>query len=65
MAEFEAKVLIKLELDGNVDDAQEAVDVVMQRAWDTDNGRRWLDQKWSFSVPEGCVTDVTKEEADA
>lgn len=66
---YQVEVLIELELDEPVDEtgntAYQAVDEIMQRAWETDTGRRWVDQKWHFSMLEDCVVDITEEESPA
>ena len=70
MSKYEVAVIIELELDDtgvNVnDEAQEdaqfeeafkQADVIMQRAWDTDQGRHHVG-KWHFSMLEGAVTQI-------
>lgn len=70
MSKYEVAVVIELELDDtgvNVNDetqqdaqfelAFQQADVIMQRAWDTDQGRHHV-RKWHFSMLEGAVTAV-------
>jgi hypothetical protein len=71
MSKYEVAVLIELELDDtgvNVSDdpvdqeaqfelAFQQADVIMQRAWDTDQGRHHV-KKWHFSILEGAVTEI-------
>jgi len=61
MTKYQADVTIELDLDGDDETAFRAVDEIMQRAWDTDRGRKWVDQKWHFSMTPGCVANVTEE----
>jgi len=59
MTKYQAEVLVELELDGDDEAAFKAVDEIMQRAWDSDQGRRWIDQKWHFSVSgPGAVIEL-------
>lgn len=69
MSRYEVTVTIELELDDDpnvsdesaedaqFDEAFERADVIMQRAWDTDQGRHHV-KKWHFSLHEGAVTRV-------
>lgn len=61
MTKYEADVTIELEIDGDDEAAYQAVDEIMQRAWDTDRGRKWIDQKWHFSMTPGSVANVTED----
>lgn len=58
MTKYQAEVLIELELDGDHEAAFKTVDDIMQRAWNSDQGRRWIDQKWHFSMLEGAVIEL-------
>jgi hypothetical protein len=50
------EALIEVEIDNDdLDGPTEAVtqaDLILQRAWDTDQGRRHLVGKWHFEIPE-------------
>ena len=61
MTKYQADVTIELDLDGDDEAAFRAIDEIMQRAWDTDRGRRWVDQAWHFSMTPGCVSNVTED----
>ena len=61
MTKYQADVTIELNLDGDDEAAFRAIDEIMQRAWDTDRGRRWVDQEWHFSMTPGSVANVTGE----
>ena len=56
MAKFVADIQIELELDGDEEMAFKVIDETLQRAWDTDQGRAWITQKWHFMMTEGSVT---------
>jgi len=43
--------------EAQLDEAFERADVIMQRAWDTDQGRHHV-KKWHFSLHEGAVTRI-------
>jgi len=59
MTKYEAEIKIELDVDGDEEAAFAAVDEIMQRAWNTDEGRRWIDQTWHYSMSGvGCVTAV-------
>lgn len=64
MATYEVDVTIELDVEGDPEEALTVTDVVMQRAWDTDQGRRWVDQKWHYSISGvGAVTKIVEEDA--
>lgn len=54
MAKYRVPVFVEVELD--IDDvdgeaaAVAAVDETLQRAWDTDQGRKWITQGWHFEI---------------
>ena len=59
MTKYEAEVTIELDVDGDDEAAFAAVDEIMQRAWDTDQGRTWQTQKWNFEMSGvGCIAKV-------
>ena len=65
MTKYEAQVTIEVDLDlddlDGINVAYQAVDEIMQRAWSTDEGRRWIDQTWHYSMSGvGCVTEIVE-----
>jgi hypothetical protein len=57
----EAQIEIELEGEEEFDEAFALADVILQRAWDTDQGRHHV-HKWHFSILEDAVRVV--EEPD-
>ena len=58
---YQVEALVEVKADDETD-ARAQVDVILQRAWDTDNRRPQV-QPWHFELlDEGLVTDVTEEE---
>lgn len=64
MTKYVAEVQVEVELDDTdmgeeeaFDEAFKQVDVLMQRAWDTDQGRHHV-KKWHFTMLEGAVEAV-------
>lgn len=60
---FEVEAVITVTVPASAEDpaaeARERVDVILQRAWDTDQGRHHV-RGWHFELmPDGAVTDVT------
>lgn len=56
---YEVEVIVTVTVDGEEDAARTEVDQILQRAWDTDQGRHHVEQ-WHFELlDEGLVTDVT------
>jgi hypothetical protein len=51
---YQVEVLVEVKLAGGEDAAYDAVDTIMQRAWDTDDGRKWA-KPWHYEMFEGCV----------
>ena len=67
MTKYVADIQIEVELKGAEDSEDEAfkvVDNILQRAWDTDQGRAWLAKNWHFEMTEGCVRLVVDELPD-
>jgi hypothetical protein len=63
MTKYEAQVTIEVDVDGDEEVAFAAVDEIMQRAWDTDQGRAWQTQKWHYAMHGiGYVTKVISPE---
>jgi len=60
---YQVEVLVEIEIAGDEEAAFAAVDTIMQRAWDTDDGRKWAQPKWHFEMLEDCVNviDPAKE----
>jgi hypothetical protein len=56
---YQVEVLVEVKITGSEEVAYTAVDDIMQRAWDTDDGRTWVNPKWHFEMLEGCVADIT------
>ena len=52
---YQVEVLVEVKMAGDENAAYTAVDEIMQRAWDTDDGRTWVKPKWHFEMLEGCV----------
>jgi hypothetical protein len=52
---YQVEVLVEVKMAGDEDAAYAAVDTIMQRAWDTDDGRKWAKPRWHFEMLEGCV----------
>jgi hypothetical protein len=63
--EVEAVLTVTVDLGDDLDAPDEArrkVDMILQRAWDTDRGRHHIDNTWHFELLDGgLVTDVTEE----
>lgn len=59
---YQAEVLVEIEITGDDQAAYEAVDTIMQRAWETDDGRTWAWPKWHFEMLEGCVNVIEPAE---
>jgi hypothetical protein len=63
---FEVEAVITVTVDDNPDldaayDARAQVDELLQRAWETDNGRHFV-KKWHFELlDEGLVTEIDKD----
>jgi hypothetical protein len=56
---YEVEVIVTVTVDGDETEARNQVDVILQRAWDTDQGRHHV-KGWHFELlDEGLVTDVT------
>jgi hypothetical protein len=59
---FEGEVLIEIEMDGDEDAAFNAIDQIMQAAWDrTQGGTTIGGPTWHFTMLDGAVADVTEE----
>jgi hypothetical protein len=66
MARFEVEVKVEVEIPGDEEAAYTAVDDIMQRAWDTDDGRTWVKPKWHFEISgPGAVTEIVTDETAA
>jgi hypothetical protein len=60
---YQVMVAVEIKIAGDEDIAVDTVDVIMQRAWDTDDGRKWAKPKWHFEISgPGAVTDITTDE---
>ena len=58
---YQVTVDVEVTIAGDEDAAYTAVDDIMQRAWDTDDGRTWVKPKWHFEISgPGAVTDITQ-----
>lgn len=63
---FEVEAVITVTVEDNPDldaayDARAQVDELLQRAWDTDNGRHHV-KKWHFELlDEGLVTEIDED----
>jgi diaminopimelate decarboxylase len=55
---YQVEVLVEVKMAGDENAAYTAVDEIMQRAWDTDDGRKWVQPKWHFEMLEGCVNVI-------
>jgi hypothetical protein len=73
MSRFQAEVLIEIDIDDaelpEGEDAQfkmahQAVDVLLQRAWDTDRGRHHVNRNWHFVMLEDAITVVDEIAGD-
>lgn len=57
---YRVPVIVEVELDLEGTDAEleavNVVDVVMQRAWDTDQGRHHV-KKWHFEIAEDALVE--------
>jgi len=62
---YQVEVLVEVKMAGDENAAYTAVDEIMQRAWDTDDGRTWVKPKWHFEMLEGCVADITPDDETA
>jgi hypothetical protein len=56
---YQVEVLVEVKMAGDENAAYTAVDEIMQRAWDTDDGRKWVQPKWHFEMLEDCVSVTT------
>jgi len=61
---YDVEVRVQIEITGDEEAAYAAVDTIMQRAWDTDDGRKWAQPKWHFEMLEGAVTTVANITGD-
>jgi len=61
---YQVEVLVEIKIAGDEEAAYAAVDTIMQRAWDTDDGRKWAQPKWHFEMLEDCVTAVANITGD-
>jgi hypothetical protein len=63
---YQVMVAVEVKIPGDEDIAVDVVDVIMQRAWDTDDGRKWAHPKWHFEISgPGAVTDITPTDETA
>jgi hypothetical protein len=62
---YQVEVLVEVAIAGDEDAAYAAVDTIMQRAWDTDDGRKWAKPAWHYEMFEGCVNVSSAAEAGA
>ena len=61
---YQVEVTVEVAIPGDETAAYTVVDEIMQRAWDTDDGRTWVKPKWHFEISgPGAVTVVTDETA--
>jgi len=58
MTKYVADVQVEVELEGDEEMAYKVIDETLQRAWDTDQGRKWITDRWHFEMLEGCVTAI-------
>jgi hypothetical protein len=56
---YQVEVLVEVKMVGDEDAAYTAVDEIMQRAWDTDDGRKWVKPKWHFEISGPGAVSVT------
>ena len=72
MTKFIGEVRIEIDIDdadlpegedAQFDMAHEAIDVLLQRAWDTDRGRHHVNRNWHFTMLEDAVTGVIESPA--
>jgi len=55
---YQVEVLVEIKIAGDEEAAFAAVDTIMQRAWDTDDGRKWAKPRWHFEMREDCVNVI-------
>jgi hypothetical protein len=59
---FEVEAVITVTLDGDEYAARALVDETLQRAWDTDRGRHYVNKDWHFELlDEGLVTELNAD----
>jgi len=58
---YQVEVFVEVKITGDEQAAYAAVDEIMQRAWDTDDGRTWVKPKWHFEMLEDCVNVIEPE----
>lgn len=61
MATYVVETRVEVEIDSDdldaFDEAKREVDELMQRAWDTDQGRHHV-KKWHFTILDDAVVEV-------
>jgi hypothetical protein len=63
MATYVVETRVEVEIDSDdldaFDEAKREVDELMQRAWDTDQGRHHV-KKWHFTILDDAVVEVVE-----
>jgi len=62
---YQVEVFVEVKITGDEQAAYAAVDTIMQRAWDTDDGRKWAKPRWHFEMLEDCVNVSAEAGASA
>jgi hypothetical protein len=58
---YQVAVDVEIEIAGDETAAYTIVDDIMQRAWDTDDGRTWVKPKWHFEISgPGAVSNISQ-----